>query len=219
ICRSRSGRGRRCGNVTGVSPVTGPGTGFTSGWLPRPTPLARSTGPHRWTPRSTALTSTRPTWAAVNGQPGSTQGAESNYMNRATRPDSEPLDHALGRSRGGLSTKIHQLVDGHGRPLTIAITAGQAGDSPMLRWLLADLAVRRPGPGRPRTRPDTVLGDKAYSSRANRDLLRRKRITAVIAQPEDQIAHRKRRGSTGGRPPDFDATTYKGRNVVERSFN
>ena len=140
-------------------------------------------------------------------------------MNRAAQPDSEPLDHALGRSRGGMSTKIHQLVDGNGRPLVIALTAGQAGDSPMLKWLLADLAVARLGPGRPRTRPDALLGDKAYSSRANRDLLRTKRVKVVIPQPADQIAHRKRRGAAGGRPPSFDAATYKGRNVVERSFN
>ena len=101
----------------------------------------------------------------------------------------------------------------------IALTAGQAGDSPMLKVLLADLAVARLAGGRPRTRPDALLGDKAYSSAGNRELLRRRRITTVIPQPEDQIAHRKRRGSAGGRPPDFDATTYKGRNVIERSFN
>ena len=89
----------------------------------------------------------------------------------------------------------------------------------MLKFLLADLAVARPGPGRSRTRPSALLGDKAYSSRANRELLRSKRVTAVIPQPSDQVAHRKRRGSAGGRPPAFDAATYKGRNVVERSFN
>jgi transposase len=118
-----------------------------------------------------------------------------------------------------LSTKIHQLVDGRGRPLVIALTAGQSSDSPMLKVLLADLAVARQGPGRPRTRPKALLGDKAYSSRANRDLLRSKRVTAVIPQPSDQIANRQRRGSAGGRPPAFDAAVYKGRNVVERSFN
>ena len=101
----------------------------------------------------------------------------------------------------------------------IALTAGQSADSPMLKVLLADLAVARRGPGRPRTRPEAVLGDKAYSSRANRDLLRSKRVTAVIPQPSDQIATRRRRGSAGGRPPAFDAAVYKGRNVVERSFN
>lgn len=119
-----------------------------------------------------------------------------------------------------MSTKIHRLVDGRKRPLTITPTAGQAADSPVLKFLLADLAVKRPGPGRPRTRPEAVLGDKAYSSPCgNRTLLRSKRITAVIPQRADEIGHRQRRGSAGGRPPAFDKVTYKNRNVVERSFN
>ena len=118
-----------------------------------------------------------------------------------------------------MSTKIHQLVDGRGRPLVIALTAGQAGDSTMLRPLLSQLAVRRLGRGRPRTRPAAVIGDKAYSSRGNRAMLRARGVRAVIPQPSDQIAHRQRRGSSGGRPPAFDPTTYKGRNVIERSFN
>jgi putative transposase len=49
--------------------------------------------------------------------------------------------------------------------------------------------------------------------------LRRRGIVAVIPEPSDQVAHRKRRGSRGGRPPTFDAADYKGRNVVERNFN
>ena len=89
----------------------------------------------------------------------------------------------------------------------------------MLRPLLSHLSVHRLGPGRPRTRPEALLGDKAYSSRGTRALLLGNRIKAVIPQPADQIAHRQRRGSAGGRPPEFDAETYKGRNVVERSFN
>ena len=154
----------------------------------------------------------------MSGQRAS-QGAESNYKNSAADAAAEPPDHAVGRSRGGLSTKIHQLVDGAGRPLVISLTAGQAGDSPMLKYLLADLAVTRIGPGRPRTRPDALLADKAYSSKAIRELLRRRKIRAVIAEPDDQAAQRKRRGSAGGRPPDFDTTAYKNRNVIERSFN
>lgn len=118
-----------------------------------------------------------------------------------------------------MSTKIHQLVDGRKRPLVITVTAGQAADSPVLKFLLADLAVKRPGPGRPRTRPEAMLGDKAYSSRTNRALLRGRRITAVIPQRADEISHRQRRGSAGGRPPAFDPVAYKNRNVVERSFN
>ena len=96
---------------------------------------------------------------------------------------------------------------------------GQANDSPMFANLLNAIRVPRLGPGRPRTRPDAVLGDKAYSSRGNRALLRSRGITAVIAEPSDQIGNRKRKGSKGGRPPTFDADAYKGRNVIERSFN
>jgi transposase len=83
---------------------------------------------------------------------------------------------------------------------------------------MARLRVPRPI-GRPRTAPDTVLADKAYSSRAIRDHLRRRGIRAVIPQPSDQIAHRKRRGRNGGRPPAFDRQAYKQRNTVERCIN
>jgi transposase len=113
----------------------------------------------------------------------------------------EPPDHAVGRSRGGLSTKVHQLCDGHGRPLVILLGPGQGSDSRMFPHLLGALRVARAGPGRPRTTPDAVLGDKAYSSRSHRALLRGRGITAVIAEPNDQRANRKRRGANGGRPP------------------
>ena len=85
--------------------------------------------------------------------------------------------------------------------------------------VLDAIRVPRLGPGRPRTRPDSVLGDKAYSSRAIRAELRRRSIVAVIPEPRDQQGHRKRRGSHGGRPVTYDEAAYKGRNVVERSFN
>lgn len=143
-----------------------------------------------------------------------TQGAWSNYTNLLI----EPADHAIGRSRGGLSTKIHQLVDGTGLPLVVLVTPGQAGDSPLFEPLMAHLRVTRAA-GRARTRPDAVLGDKAYSSRAIRHHLRRRRITAVIPEPDDQKQHRQRRGHTGGRPPDFDPHRYRDRNVIERGFN
>lgn len=130
----------------------------------------------------------------------------------------EPSDHAVGRSRGGLSTKIHQLVDGRGLPLVVLVAPGQSGDSPAFPHLLDQLRVPRLGRGRPRTRPDRMRGDKAYSSRAHRELLRRRRIVAVIAEPSDQAGHRRRRGSRGGRPPAFDPVDYRGRNVVERRF-
>ena len=89
--------------------------------------------------------------------------------------------------------------------MVIALTAGQAGDSPMLKHLLEALTVPRLGPGRARTRPDAVLGDKAYSSRAIRTHLRARRIKAVIPEPADQQGHRRRRGSAGGRPVGLDS--------------
>lgn len=88
----------------------------------------------------------------------------------------------------------------------------------MLIPLLDHLRVARLAGGAARTRPDALLGDKAYSSRANRMYLRRRRIEAVIPEPRDQQGHRKRRGSKGGRPPKFDAEKYRGRNVIERTY-
>lgn len=96
---------------------------------------------------------------------------------------------------------------------------GQAGDAPMLPFVLGAIRVPRHGVGRARTRPDRVLADKAYSSRAIRRLLRSRGIVAVIPEPRDQQAHRKRRGRRGGRPVSYDTEAYKHRNVVERSFN
>jgi len=86
--------------------------------------------------------------------------------------------------------------------------------------LLEQIRVPRPGGvGRPRKRPDSLTGDKAYSSRANRTALRDNGITTVIPEPNDQIANRKRRGRRGGRPPTFDPVAYRRRNQVERGFS
>ncbi|MFI7340735.1 IS5 family transposase [Streptomyces sp. NPDC050085] len=135
-------------------------------------------------------------------------------------PDlAEPDDHGLGRSRGGLSTKVHLASDSHARPLVLRVTAGQAGDAPAFEAVMAGIRVPRSGLGRPRTRPDAVLEDRAYSSRAIRSHLRRRGIRAVIPQPSDQVRHRLRRGRTGGRPPSFDTEAYKQRNTVERCIN
>jgi transposase len=131
----------------------------------------------------------------------------------------EPDDHAIGRSRGGLTTKTHAIVDGHGRALALIVTPGQANDSPILPRLLAELRVARPHGGRPRTRPQALRADKAYSSRGHRQMLRSRGITAVIPEPADQIAHRNNKGPRGGRPVSYDIDDYKNRNVVERFFN
>lgn len=124
-----------------------------------------------------------------------------------------------GRSRGGLSTKIHLAADSHARPLALVVTAGQAGDAPAFETVMARIRVPRTGPGRPRTRPAMVLAGRACSSRAIRGHLRRRQIRTVIPQPSGLVGHRLRRGRQGGRPPGFDADAYKQRNTVEWCIN
>lgn len=100
----------------------------------------------------------------------------------------------------------------------MVVTAGQRNDGVMLAQTLEDIYVPRPR-GRPRITPDTVLADRGYTTGVNRSYLRRRHIMAVIPQKSNEITARKKRGSKGGRTPAFDAQAYKGRNVVERSFN
>ena len=131
----------------------------------------------------------------------------------------EPADHGLGRSRGGLTSKIHLACEHGQRLLSLVVTAGQRGDSPQFVPVLEAIRVPRPGPGRPRCRPDRVRADKAYCSKANRVYLRRRGIRATIPERRDQSAGRKRRGSAGGRPPVFDREDYKLRHAVECGIN
>ncbi|WP_263407301.1 IS5 family transposase [Micromonospora craniellae] len=84
----------------------------------------------------------------------------------------EPADHALGRSRGGLTTKTHLACEQGQKVLSLIVTAGHRGDSPQFIPVLRRIRVTRLGVGRPRTCPDLVLADKAYTSRGNRRYLR-----------------------------------------------
>jgi transposase len=104
-------------------------------------------------------------------------------------------DQALGRSRGGLTTKIHMLADALGRPLRFIVTAGQVGDITQAPALLDGQTGR------------AVLADKAYDSNALRAIIAASGATAVIPSNRTRkviIPH--------------DATAYKQRNRIERCF-
>lgn len=117
----------------------------------------------------------------------------------------------MGRSRGGLTTKIHALVDSGLHPVTLLLSPGQAGDNPRLVPLLDNLAQAG-------HRPAHLLADKAYSHPSTRRRLRQRRIRHTIPERRDQVERRKAKGSAGGRPPKFDPELYRQRNTVERSF-
>lgn len=131
------------------------------------------------------------------------------------------IDHlseeALGRSRGGLTTKVHLACDGRGRPVSVVLTPGQRHDSTQLGPVLDAIRVPRPQRrGRPRRCPDRVIADKGYSYPTCRRLLRQRGIKHTIPERRDQ---QRRRRAKRGRPLTFDCATYKRRNVIERCIN
>ena len=77
---------------------------------------------------------------------------------KKTPPDEE----ALGRSRGGLSTKVHLRTDKNGRLMHLVLTPGQRHEATQVEALLDGGAVRRAGPGRSKRRPKRLVGDKGY---------------------------------------------------------
>ena len=130
-------------------------------------------------------------------------------------PDSELSEieqvqqrEALGRSKGGFSTKIHLRCDGNGLPVTFLLTVGERHEAVVFEQLMSQGAVKRTGAGRPRLRPQRVSGDKGYSSGTIRRYLRRRGIRLTIPRKSNE----RRRGK-------FDKSVYRQRNVVERCFN
>ena len=119
---------------------------------------------------------------------------------------------ALGRSRGGFSTKVHVRAEGGGKPLVFVLSGGERHESLYVGALLDGGRVRRAGRGRPRGRPVQVVGDKGYSYSTVRRLLARRHIRAVIPYRRDQ-----RPGD--GRYGPFDRAAYGQRHRVERLIN
>jgi transposase len=103
----------------------------------------------------------------------------------------------MGRSRGGLTTKIHALVDAKGLPVMLKLTPGQAHDGRSAADMLETI-----GPN------DILLADSAYDSDALRQCLAERGAVANVKP----IPARKR-------IPAFDPALYRCRNLVERFFN
>jgi transposase len=103
----------------------------------------------------------------------------------------------MGRSRGGLTTKIHALVDANGLPIKLKLTEGQAHDGRSAVDLLDTI-----GDGQ------TLLADRAYDSDALRAALRNKGAWANVRPMPGRV-----------RIPAFSPFLYRYRNLVERFFN
>jgi transposase len=103
----------------------------------------------------------------------------------------------MGRSRGGLTTKIHAVVDANGNPFTLKLTEGQAHDGRSAQDMLDSV-----GPGQ------ILLADRAYDSDALRDALATRRAKANIKPMPNRV-----------NIPKFNKTLYRKRNLVERFFN
>ena len=102
----------------------------------------------------------------------------------------------MGRSRGGLTTKIHMLADTLGRPVRLIVTAGQVGDCTQAEALLDGQSAC------------AVLADKAYDSNALREKIAAMKAEAVIPSNRSRkiiIPH--------------DTEAYRHRNRIERCFN
>ena len=95
-------------------------------------------------------------------------------------------NQALGRSKGGFSTKVHIRAEGFGKPMVFVLTGGERHDTTAFDDLLAGGKVKRIGRGRPKSRFRYFLGDFGYSSQAIREKLRLRAATPVIPQEKQR---------------------------------
>ncbi len=123
----------------------------------------------------------------------------------------EPVEHALGRSRGGLTTKTHLICDANEIPLRFMLSPGQASDIAHAQPLLDQ--VRIPGKsGRPRKRCRWLLVGKGYDAEHLRQYCDRYRVQPVIPQ------RTMKRKPKPGLPRLFDRPKYQQRNIIKRVF-
>ncbi len=117
-------------------------------------------------------------------------GARKDGAAQKEPPGPEPSDHALGRSRGGLTTKFHLAAEQGQKPLAVIVTAGQRGDSPQFIPVLDKIRVPRPA-RRPAPHP--------AGPRPGRQGIRIPREPRVPAAPQDPL-HYPRAEGPGRRP-------------------
>jgi transposase len=117
-------------------------------------------------------------------------------VRQAPKKNGSADEQALGRSRGGFSTKLHVVVDGLGNPLRLRVTAGQRHESTQAEALLEGFAFER------------VIADRGYAGQALIDLLLAAQIEPVI--PLHQRAKQ---------PRDYDTWLYRERHLVECFIN
>lgn len=103
----------------------------------------------------------------------------------------------MGRSRGGLTTKIHALVDAEGRPIRLKLTEGQAHDGRSAAEMFETVNAG-----------DILLADRAYDSDGLRQSIAARGAWANIRPMPNRIRH-----------PNFSTWVYRQRNAVERFFN
>jgi transposase len=115
---------------------------------------------------------------------------------RQAHKKSDAEDQALGRSRGGFSTKIHVTVDALGNPLRVRLTAGQRHDSTQAQSLLDSYAC------------EYVIADRGYAAEALHDWIIQQGATPVIP-PHQNSKH----------PRPYDRWLYRERHLVECFIN
>ena len=103
----------------------------------------------------------------------------------------------MGRSRGGLTSKLHALVDADGRPLSLRLTGGQVHDACEAEALIEAIPEGA-----------TLLGEKGYDSNAIREAAAARKVWANIPNRSNRKQHFA-----------FSPWLYKQRNLVERFFN
>ena len=128
---------------------------------------------------------------------------------RKKRDPEEPDDHALGRSRGGFSTKIHLIGDADGCPIHFELSPGQAHENTSLVDLLNGIDDEMTtGDGNVVAWPDAIAGDKGYRAEWIDTMFLEMGITPVIPSKENE--------DRNARQVDFDKELYRQRNIIER---